>query len=378
VASPRSSSSSPGLTAGQPKPDGTSRGLISGALFKVARESADLTQQDLAGALGVDKTTVQAWEAGRRPLTSARAGTLVAHRFALIDLGADPRLVESLDTAAEADFLLDRLIDDDGGRHPFASRVLPQPLSDLLAWPLNPNPPRVVASASRPARRGAVTTGPMLSATDRRQLLTNLRAAAENPSAPADRVSQVRRQVAYLASFDRAPATARWLADLRATVARSDAGSRFSPGWAEARSIAVALGRQGNPEALARFIQLGRTDDTWETANLNYWAYWAGETRRIERDDAFMGADLGRWRGLTLLNHLTARISPNADDLALNVHTVWALIVARRGILEDDQVLAQSLAARIAELLDTAQLAPSVRSEAESIRSALTMSGVRA
>ena len=377
MASPRSSSSSPGLTAGQPGPDGTSRGLISGALFKVARESADLTQQDLAGALGVDKTTIQAWEAGRRPLTSARAGTLVAHRFALIDLGADPRLVESLDTAAEADFLLDRLIDDDGGRHPFASRVLPQPLSDLLAWPLNPNPPRVVASASRPARRGPVTSGPMLTAADRRRLLANLRAAAEHPSAPTDRISQVRRQVAYLASFDRAPATARWLADLRTTVARSGAGSRFSPGWAEARSIAVALGRQGNPDALARFIQLGQSDDTWETANLNYWAYWAGESRRIERDDTFMAADLGRWRGLTLLDHLTARISRTADDLALNVHTVWALIVARRGILEDDQVLARSLAERVAELLDTAGLAASVRSEAESILSALTMAGVR-
>jgi hypothetical protein len=59
------------------------------------------------------------------------------------------------------------------------------------------------------------------------------------------------------------------------------------------------------------------------------------------------------------------------------VHTVWALIVARRGILEDDQVLARSLAARIAELLDTAELTPSVRSEAESVRSALTMASVR-
>ncbi len=61
------------------RPDGASRGLISGALFKVTRESADLTQQDLADALGVDKSTVQGWETGRRPLTSARAGTLVAH-----------------------------------------------------------------------------------------------------------------------------------------------------------------------------------------------------------------------------------------------------------------------------------------------------------
>ncbi len=106
---------------------------------------------------------------------------------------------------------------------------------------------------------------------------------------------------------------------MRATVARSDAGSRFSPGWAEARSIAVALGRQGDPDALTRFVQLGRTDDTWETANLNYWAYWAGETRRIERDDAFMSAGLGRWRGLTLLDHLVARLGVGADDLTLNV-----------------------------------------------------------
>lgn len=373
----RSSASSPRLTAGQSGLDGASRGLISGALLKVTRESADLTQQDLAEALAVDKSTVQGWETGRRPLTSARAGTLVAHRFALLDLGADPQLVDSLDTAAEADHLLDRLLDDDTGRHPFASRVLPQPLSDLLAWPLNPSPPRVVVSARRPARRGQVTTGPMLTADERRRLLTNLRKAAENPSAPADRVSQVRRQVAYLASFDHAPDTARWLAALRAAVARTDTGSRFSPGWAEARSIAVALGRQGNPDALTRFVQLGGTDDSWETANLNYWAYWAGETRGIERDDTFMGAGLGRWRGLTLLDHLTARLGVDVDDLALNVHTVWALVVARRGILEDDPVLARSLADRVTVLLDSAAVAPIVRSEAESIRSALTMAGVR-
>lgn len=164
---------------------------------------------------------------------------------------------------------------------------------------------------------------------------------------------------------------------LRAAVARTDAGSRFSPGWAEARSVAVALGRQGNPEALDRFVQLGRADDTWSTANLNYWAYWAGETRGIERDDAFMGAGLGRWRGLTLLDPLTARLGPDADDLVLNVHTVWALIVARRGILEDDSVLARSLADGVVVLLDSTSVAPAVRSEAESTRFALTMAGVR-
>ena len=115
----------------QPSLDSGSRGLITGALFKVARESAGLTQQDLADALGADKTTVQGWETGRRPLTSARAGNVVALRTELLDLGADPALVDSLDTAAQADHILDRLLDGDpaDARHPLAVRVLPQPLS---------------------------------------------------------------------------------------------------------------------------------------------------------------------------------------------------------------------------------------------------------
>jgi hypothetical protein len=217
----------------------------------------------------------------------------------------------------------------------------------------------------------------VLAADDRRRLLANLRLAAENPKAPADRVSQVRRQVAYLASFDRAPATAGWLAELRAAVSRNDPGSRFSAGWAEARSVAVALGRQGNPEALGRFVEVGRTDDSWKTANLNYWAYWAGDTRGIERDDTFIGAGLGRWRGLTLLDHLTARLGPAADDLSLNVHTVWALLTRRRNLLDDDPELAAALGGRVTVLLDSAQLAPAIRGDAESIRAALTMAGVR-
>jgi len=380
VASLRSSASSAGLTTGQPGLDGTSRGLISGALFKVSRESADLTQQELANALSVDKTTVQAWESGRRPLTSARTGTFVSLRFALLELGADSQLVGSFDTAADADYLLDRLIDGDpaDSRHPLATRVLPQPLFDLLAWPLNPIPPRVSTSGHRPARRGPVTGGPALSAEDRRQLLSHLRTAAENPPVAADRASLVRRQVAYLASFDGAPSTTRWLADLRASVPRSAYSGAFTPGWAEARSIAIGLGRQGNPEALTRFVDAGREDDTWETANLNYWAYWVGETRGIQRDDSFMGAGLGRWRGLDLLDHLTARISPGANHLTLNVHTVWALLTARRNLLEDDPVLARSLASRVTALLDCGDLQPAVRADLESIRSALKLAQVRA
>lgn len=379
MASPRRSPSSSGLTSSQPSLDSGSRGLITGALFKVARESAGLTQQDLAEALGADKTTVQGWETGRRPLTSARAGNVVALRTELLDLGADPILVDSLDTAAQADHILDRLLDGDPAdtRHPLAVRVLPQPLSELLAWPLKDTPPRVVLTARRPARRGPVASGPLLAAVDRRRLVANLRHAAENPPGPADKGSLVRRQVAYLASFDRNPDTAGWLAELRASLTRAGS-ARISPSWAEARSIAIALDRQGDADSLARFIYAGRADEAWETANLNYWAYWVGETRTIERDDSFMTAGLGRWRGLTLLDHLTTRLGPEADDLPLNVHTVWALLLARRGLLDDDPAVSRALATRVRELLDTAALPAGVRTEVESIRSALALAGVAA
>ena len=188
MASPRSSASSAGLTAGQPGPR---RRLPRPHLRRAVQGHARVRRPHAAGprrALGVDKSTVQGMGDGRRPLTSARAGTLSPRGSRCSTSAQIPQLVDSLDTAAEADHLLDRLLDDDTGRHPFASRVLPQPLSDLLAWPLNPNPPRVVASARGQLDGDPVTTGPMLTADDRRRLLTNLRAAAENPSAPADRV----------------------------------------------------------------------------------------------------------------------------------------------------------------------------------------------
>jgi hypothetical protein len=204
-----------------------------------------------------------------------------------------------------------------------------------------------------------------------------LRRAAENPPGPADRGSLVRRQVAYLASFDRSPDTAGWLADLRRSITRSPS-HQLAPSWAEARSIAIALDRLGDADSLVRFIQAGRDNDAWETANLNYWAYWVGETRTVERDDTFMTAGLGRWRGLVLLDHLVARLGPDADDLPLNVHTVWALLIARRGLLDDDPAVSGALAGRVRELLDTDGVPHGVRVEVESIRTALRLSGVAA
>lgn len=380
MAAPRITPSSSGLTDRRSGLDRGSRGLISGAVFKAARESADLTQQDLADVLGADKTTLQAWETGRRPLTSARAGTLVAVRTELLGLGADPRLLDSFDTAAQADHILDRLLDGDptDARHPLAVRVLPQPLAELLAWPLKKSAPQVIAGARRPARRGPVSDGPALSPDERRRLVANLRRAAESPPDAGGRGWLMRRQVAYLASFDRTPDTAAWLAHLRASVAWAKSAAQVSASWAEARSIAIALDRQGDADALARFVAAGRDNDAWEIANLNYWAYWVGETRTIERDDAFMTAGLGRWRGITLLDHLTTRITPDAHDLALNVHTVWSLLLARRGLLDDDPAVTRALAAGVRQLLDHSAVPAAVRTEVASIRAALRLAGVAA
>lgn len=368
-----------GLTAGQPKGDG-SRGLISGALFKAARQSTGLTQQGLADALAVDKTTVQAWETARRPLTSARAGRLVSLRYGLLDLGAEPALVDGLDTAAQADHLLDRLLDTSpsDARHPLAVRVLPQRLSELLTWPLKGSPPQLVASAARAARRGPAADGPVLTAADRTRLVANLRRTADVAARRGESASLVRRQATYLASFDRSAETAAWLAAMRRSVRWSSLDGSFSPAWAEARSVAVALDRQGDPGTLAHFVAAGRESDAWERANLNYWAYWVGETRMIQRDDAFMGARLGTWRGLGLLGHLADRIGPDSDDLALNVHTVWSLLVARQGLLDDDPSISHSLAGHVAVLLDRTDIPAEVRRDAESIRSALALTGIAA
>ncbi|MFJ6463490.1 helix-turn-helix domain-containing protein [Streptomyces sp. NPDC091387] len=63
-------------------------GAVTGHLFKVIREHVPRTQDELAEALGVDKTTVQGWESGRRPLTSTQAGNLRAISRTLLRLGA--------------------------------------------------------------------------------------------------------------------------------------------------------------------------------------------------------------------------------------------------------------------------------------------------
>ncbi len=44
----------------------SSEGRVSGYVFKIVRESAGLTQQQLAADLRVSPATIQGWESGRR------------------------------------------------------------------------------------------------------------------------------------------------------------------------------------------------------------------------------------------------------------------------------------------------------------------------
>jgi transcriptional regulator with XRE-family HTH domain len=103
-------------------------GVITGYVFKLTRESLGLTQEALAELLGLDRNTIQGWESGRRPLASTRVGDLLRLRHQLCVLGADGQLLDAMDTAMEADYLLAHALavepeDIQPSVHPLAAMV---------------------------------------------------------------------------------------------------------------------------------------------------------------------------------------------------------------------------------------------------------------
>ncbi|MFE9398273.1 helix-turn-helix domain-containing protein [Streptomyces flavidovirens] len=81
-------------------------GAVTGHLFKTIREHIPHTQEELAEALDIDKTTLQGWESGRRPLTATKAGNLRAVSRALLRLGAPARMLTLLDESVDADAVI--------------------------------------------------------------------------------------------------------------------------------------------------------------------------------------------------------------------------------------------------------------------------------
>jgi transcriptional regulator with XRE-family HTH domain len=346
-------------------------------VFKLIRESLGLTQEGLAEQLGLDKNTIQGWESGRRSLASTRVGDLLRLRHQLCVLGADGRLLDTMDTAMEADYLLAHAlaIEPEAVQphtHPLAAMVNTGSLVDLLTWPLTGRAPAPLRDAAHAQRRGPVAVAPSLTAAEKERFFRHLRAAAERSTVGPD--SQVggvllRRQVYYLVALDPRPEAAAWLHDMRRAeqrqISRLDG---WSPAWVGARSLAVAQSRQGDREPLRRFIEVGLQSDECEAANLNYWAYWAGETTGTYHADSFMATgDLGPWRGTTLLRRLRENLAAGDPYTDLCVHSMWALLERRPRILEDDPELTCSLDGLVQVLLDQGEVSARARRELDQV-----------
>jgi hypothetical protein len=117
------------------------RGVISGYVWKLIREQVGMTQFQLAEELGVDLSTVQGWESGRRPLPAVSSGQMVRFRIRLIRAGAHPRLFSVLSDAFEADVVIDEAIAcgnrvGNARRHPLSATVHRRDLTNLITWPL--------------------------------------------------------------------------------------------------------------------------------------------------------------------------------------------------------------------------------------------------
>lgn len=354
-------------------------GVVTGHVFRLARESTGLSQQLLAEALGVDRGTVQGWETGRRPLTAVPLSRVVTVRHQMHRLGAAPALLGWLFDAAETDHLVAETITAGQERvdldtHPLGSLVLTHRLSELVKWVVTGEPPMALAGSADVARRGPAAPGPALTAEERDAFHRGLRHVAER-SAHRPGMLLLHRQACFLSGMH-----ANGVAGLlRRSVGSSSRFVRpepWSPEWADARSVAAALERRGDPDPLRAFIA-NDTGPGAELAGLNYSAYWVGEISGRQYADDFMTDSLQSWRGGALLRHLTDRLDPTFSYLDLTVHTLWVLLSARRGLALDDPALGRRLAAAAARLHDEGDISEQSKRELVSILYGLRADGIQ-
>jgi transcriptional regulator with XRE-family HTH domain len=355
-------------TAGRPR-----SGVISGYVFRLIREQLGLTQDSLAEQFAVSVDTIAGWESGRRPLTAVPVGQMLVHRHRLLRLGTSPALLLALERAMEADVLLASSLDDKpptAAADPLGAWVMQRDLVEVLTWPLSGQPPEFVSNlpkATRP-RRGPVAAGPELRMDERRRVFDRLQQTAERARTPDQFL--LRRQALYLFGYDRRPEAAEWLTRQQ----RNDPGADWLSRWLTARSLASVATRHGDRERLAHFVQKHIDDDKAEAANLNYWAYWVGESQQIETTDAFMASGRpGPWPGTKLLQHLVTRLDPCHGYADLYVHTLWALLVARPDLLR--ATAASGLRERLPVMLDSREISASARRELDGIRYAIRLAG---
>ncbi|OKI25567.1 helix-turn-helix transcriptional regulator [Streptomyces sp. CB03911] len=352
--------------------------MVSGNLLKEIRERIGASQDQLAELLQVDKSTIQGWESGRRSLNSSRAGSLRVIKRNLLRLGGEPALIMLLDQALDADSIINFVVNDQAIQraddHPLASWVLTRDTTHMLAWALTGNAPASLPATGKVQRRGPSPSSPQLPRDELGAFFSQMRRVAELAHWSGDEAALLRRQALYLCSYDTSPDTAGWLAEIRRRPQRARAQG-WSPDWADARSVATSLTRHGDNGALAAFVATGMGDEIGEAANLNYWAYWLGIDAFPKADDHFMiAAPAQSWDAVALLRGLTDRLKPGIGAIDLNVHSVWALLALRRGLLAADPDLSRNLQARVTALLDSNEISAQARQELVSVHYGLRLS----
>jgi transcriptional regulator with XRE-family HTH domain len=330
-------------------------GVISGYVLKMVRGSISLTQVTLAERLGVDVSTVQGWETGRRSLTSLRVSDFRRLQSRLAALGAPPSGVATLHEAVEADELLAQILTGehrhaDIRQHPLASTVHRRRLVNLVTWPFTGiTPPQLRDLPAKPGR-GPVATHPILHTAVQHDFFDQLLCVAEQAS-PED-MPILRRQATYLLGFDKRRGSAEWLNAQHKRLFTGSTAADLTSGIA-ARSAAVALARHGDGEPLQYFIDNTLSDERHAAANLTYWAYWLGEINEPHADDSYLhtGFSSRSWSGGRLANHLLEHLTDQVNA-PLNIHSLWRLVLARPELLEYDGELRRRTGERVEEALD--------------------------
>ncbi|MEU4216928.1 helix-turn-helix transcriptional regulator [Actinoplanes sp. NPDC026623] len=342
-------------------------GLVSGFVLKLARQSIALTQEKLAEALGVDVTTVQGWESGRRPLSAMSAGDFLRLCGRLARLGAPAATGRHLREAIEADLVLSTGIVAgnawvDADSHPLAASVHRWTSTNLILWPILGRTPRHLHElAAKVPRRGPTPTQPALSIEERTRFLDHLLTVAEQ----ARRSDQalLRRQAVYLLGFDGRPEVVDWLRTEWNRAGRRGPGGGDIAELLEARSASVALAVAGDSTHLYDFVD-HMTDQSGRLANLNYWAYWIGELSDEQTSDGFMlAADTRSWAGSRLLRHLMERLDPTSPQRPLNVCTIHALVASRPELLGGRPATRESLTEVLDRLASSADLSRAERDQ---------------